>query len=320
MRYGRDLQVELRSRYARLVQAGWETYDQEIQIIANWMRKQPALKAILGDATAVKDLHADEWVESLRQHGGWAWPDGIDDQRRAALVWTLFERIAEGQLQTQGLGYSMFRHSRFDENARDFTKVIAQHLFDFLGEALGSASEMLHLLERYKRQLEWFDRQRLHAAYLLDTQQGEHVYDTHLRQFLFSSGVDYPFTQSRGPSGDTDVLAGLDGDDALVCEVKLFDGKNAGKRAVATGVNQAVQYAQDYGKSLAYLVVIDLSGRGCEFPSDAPPAEWPPRIVIAGVTVHLIEVRALPLVSASKRGKSRPVSFSRRDLTDPDVE
>jgi hypothetical protein len=320
MRYGRDLQVELRNRYARLVQTGWETYDQEIRIIANWMLKQPALKAILDDATAVKNLEAGEWVDSLHQHGGWGWPEGVDDQRRAALVWTVFDRIADGQLETRTISYSMFRHSQFDENVREFTKSVAQHLFDFLGEALGSASEMLHLLERYKRQFEWFDRQRLYDAFLLDTQQGEHIYDTHLRQFLFSNGVDYPFTQSRGPSGDTDVLAGLDGDDALVCEVKLFDGKNAGKRAVATGVNQAVQYAQDYGKSLAYLVVIDLSGRGLAFPSDAPAAEWPARLQIAGVTVHLLEIRALPLASASKRGKSKPVSFTRRDLTDPDAD
>jgi hypothetical protein len=319
MRYERNLHVELRARYSRLVQTGWAAYDQEVEIIRNWMLKQPALRAILDDASAaVEGLKVDEWVASLQTHGGWGWPVGVDDEMRAALVWDLFGRIASGELESRQLGYQMFRNQHFDDNTREFTKTVAQHLFDYLGESLGGASEILYLLERYKRQVEWFDREKLHTDYLANTRQGEHVYDSHLREFLFSNGVDYPFTQSRGPSGDTDVLAGLDSDDYLVCEVKLFDAKDKGKREVATGVNQAVQYAQDYGKNLAYLVAIDLSGRNLEFPSDVPGSEWPPRINISGVTVHLVAVRAVPGPSASTQGKARPISFTRKDLTDPD--
>ena len=214
----------------------------------------------------------------------------------------------------------MFRGTHLDDNCREFTKKVVQHLFDFLGESLGGASEILYLLERYKRKVEWFDRTELFKAYEADTQHGEAVYDTHLRKFLFDSGIDNPFTQSRGPSGETDVLADLDTDDYLVCEVKLFDGKNKGKREIATAVNQAVQYAQDYAKNLAYVVAVDLSGRGLDFPSDAPKSEWPPRIRVAGVSVHLIAVRALPSATASKLGKSKPVTFSTKDLTDPDAE
>lgn len=50
MKYERDLQVDLRNRYARLVQTGFETYDQEIGIICSWVERQPSLKAILDNA------------------------------------------------------------------------------------------------------------------------------------------------------------------------------------------------------------------------------------------------------------------------------
>lgn len=114
------------------------------------------------------------------------------------------------------------------------------------------------------------------------------------------------------------MLAGLDTDDPLVCEVKLFDGFDKNKREIAGGLNQAIQYAQDYGKTVAYLVVINLSGRDLQIPTDGEPGTWPPRIEVAGVTVHVVVVRALPTPTASKQGKSRPVVLSRADLTDPD--
>jgi hypothetical protein len=52
-----------------------------------------------------------------------------------------------------------------------------------------------------------------------------------------------PFSQARSASGLSDVLAELDSDDPLVCEVKVFDGAGRSKHHLATGVGQVLHYA-----------------------------------------------------------------------------
>lgn len=123
-----------------------------------------------------------------------------------------------------------------------------------------------------------------------------------------------PIAESSSPSGESDALSDLSGEDPLVCEVKIFDADNRGKLHVATGVNQALQYAQDYGVTVAHLVVINLSGRSLEFPSDGPASIWPPYLELSGVRIFMISARGNRISSASKLGKAEPVVFSREDL------
>lgn len=318
MKYRQDLQVRLRNRYARLIQTAYQPYPHELRLICDWIRQQPALSAIIDAAVAANPgLSVDDWLASGSRRSGLTWPDGVDERGRAALVWLLMDDIASGKRDVMQVGSRISHETNMNDSVRSLTQSVVQHLFDYLGEQLGTDSEMLYLLERYKRQVEWFDRPALYAAYEADTRAGEAGYDEHLRRFLFTQGVDNPLTQARGASGETDVLANLDTDDPLVCEVKLFDAKDKGKRDVAGGLNQAVQYAHDYGKTVAYLVVVNLAGRDIQLPTDGEPGVWPPRVEIAGVTVHIVTVRALPMPTASKQGKARPVVFTREDLTEP---
>jgi len=211
------------------------------------------------------------------------------------------------------------RGSGLNGNWREFAERILQPLFDYLTERIGAESSVLYVLERYVRRLEWFDRQELYARAMANTQKAEEVYDTDLRRFLFSEGVNMPFSQAKSASGLSDVLSGMETDDPLVCELKIFDGADRGKRQLGSGVNQAVQYASDYGKHTAYLVIINISGRPLSLPSESDSKMWPPDVEVAGVRVHLIAVRALPTVSASKQGKPAPVAITYEDLVNPDA-
>jgi hypothetical protein len=137
--------------------------------------------------------------------------------------------------------------------------------------------------------------------------------DRDLRLFLFDQGIDYPFSQPKSASGQVDVVAGVDGDDPLVCEIKLFDAGSYGKPYLAKGLQQAVAYAHDYGKTTAYLVIVNLADQHLDLPSDEP-GQWPPRLEVTGVTVFMVPVRAKPQPSASKRGPLRPVQVARSEL------
>jgi hypothetical protein len=129
-----------------------------------------------------------------------------------------------------------------------------------------------------------------------------------------------PFSQARSASGESDLLSDLDSDDPLVCESKVFDGANRDKRHLASGVHQAIQYANDYSKDVAYLVVVNISGRPLALPTDGDPKQPPPYLDVAGVRVHLIAVRAKPTASASKLGRPAPITVTRDNLVDPDAD
>jgi hypothetical protein len=163
---------------------------------------------------------------------------------------------------------------------REFAERILRPLFDYIDERVGAESSVLYILERYVRRVEWFERNDLYQSYLANRQNGEKVYDRDLRKFLFSEGINMPFSQAKSASGLSDVLTDLDTDDPFIGEVKLFDADNHGKRVLATGVNQATQYAQDWRKTTGYLVIINLSGRPLELPTDGPKDAWPPTWIL----------------------------------------
>ncbi|SDF30016.1 hypothetical protein SAMN05660662_1783 [Blastococcus aurantiacus] len=320
MRYQQDLQVALRDRLRRLMTATYTAYGHEAALVCDWISNQAGLRAILTDiAGAESDVTVDDWEQACGQAQNLVWRT-TTEAGRARLIWEWLKSVAEQDVPIHNRPITMISSERnLNAILREVTESVVMPLFDYLGERIGSESSVLYHLERYVRRVEWFDRDDLHERYTANTRQGEKVYDDHLRRFLFDQGLDMPFSQPKSASGLSDVIGELDTDDPLVCEVKVFDADGHDKRGITSGVHQVIHYAQDYGKSTAYLVVVNLSGRALELPTDGTGKQWPPFVDIAGVRVHLIAVRALPTVSASKMGKARPVAITREDLADPDA-
>lgn len=330
MRYQQDLRVSLRDRLRRLMVANWEDAGHEVRLVTDWIAGQPALRAILAEAElAEPGLDHDSLVTALQGAGGLArhfrWPSE-KEAGRADLVWHLMRRISDDDRNGIDGGQIVISYTRslssgpeFAEMWREFAERILRPLFDYLDERIGAESSVLYTLERYVRRVEWFDRDELYERAMADTRKAEDVYDADLRRFLFSEGINMPFSQAKSASGLSDVLSDLDTDDPLVCEVKIFDGSGRGKSYLAKGVNQVAGYASDHSKQVAYLVIINLSGRPLSFPDAEDARTWPPRIDVADVRVYLIAVRALPTVSASKQGKATPAEVSHDALVNPDA-
>ena len=320
MRYQQDLQAALRRRYERLNTADAWGITHEVGLVTNWISQQSALRAILAEAErAEPGLNFEQWEMGLHvPHSGLNWPSRTE-AGRASLAWQLMRRVARdspppfgqigGLVQVYASAFSLASGGNIHAKAHQFVERIIGPLIEFLEQQVGTESSVLYVLERYVRRVEWFDWPGLHSRFSEDNRRGEEIYDRDLRRFLFTEGIDMPFSQARSASGLSDVLSELDTDDPLVCELKVFDGDGRGKRHLASGVNQAIQYAQDYGRTVAYLVIINLSGRALELPSDGPAGDWPPHLEIAGVRVHLIAVRALPTATASKWAERRQSSL-----------
>jgi hypothetical protein len=314
MNYQRDLQVRLQERYRRLYKAGFRQYKHEAGYLVAFIRATPALLYLVETIQRSEpEIDPAKWIEehiSLQQVD---WPE--TEIGRAKVAWYLLQEWAQSDQGAAMFGYTIDR-SRNDLNvgARTATEAVVEPLIEFLQERIGEASDILYLLERYGRRVEWFDQDRLWALYQADTPRGEAIYDSDLRRFLFEQGIDYPFSQPRSASGETDVVANIEGDDPLVCEIKLYDGGRYGKPYLAKGVQQATSYARDYGQATAHLVIVNLSAKMLKLPSDGDLGQWPPRIDIAGVTVFLIQIRGLPQGSASTRGTADVVTVTKNDL------
>jgi hypothetical protein len=329
MRYQQDLQAAIRKRYKRLKATGSHDIHTEFRLVTSWISRQPTLCAILAEAEQAEPwLDFEQWAKRIQEnYAEPIWPCRTE-AGRASLAWQLMQRVAatrpSGRTDHYGVPVNPVQEyarglSYGSGNPQPFVRRIVGPLVDYLIEQVGGETAVLYALERYARRVEWFDREELHARYQQDTRNGEKIYDKDLRRFLFAEGISMPFSQPQSASGLSDVLADLDTDDPLVCELKIFDGDSRGKQHLAAGVNQVVHYATDYGKAAAYLVIINLSGRQLELPSDGPAEIWPPNVELARVRVYLIAVRALPGTTASKQGRAIPVTITRADLIDTDT-
>lgn len=320
MNYQRDLQVRLQERYRRLYKAGDALFKTEAGYLIEFIRATPALRYLVENVErSDSEIDPAKWID---EHVTWqavSWPP--TETGRAKVAWHLLQEWSQADHGAAMFGMTLdHSQNNIDAGTRTSTEAVVEPLIEYLQERIGEASDVLYLLERYVRRLEWFEQERLWAAYQADTAHGEQIYDTDLRKFLFEQGIDYPFSQPKSVSGQSDVVANVETGDPLVCEVKLYDGASYNKSYLAKGVQQATSYAHDYGKTTAYLVIFNLPAKMLHLPSDGEHNQWPPRIDVGGVTVFLVQLRALPQTSASTRGAANVVTVTKDDLLRTDDE
>lgn len=329
MRELKHLQGAINDRYSRLACCDAETIDHQLSLTRDWIAARPELRAVLDEAKqAEPTLNFQAWDATLVDAEQFAWPSSTE-AGRAWLIWQLMNHIASGhaagavrQIQSRSrrlrlpvmpLGV----REQSDLVVAAFAQQVFKPLFDYLGDQVGAGGSVVHVLQRYVAQLEWFDRDRMYQRYedAVDKGKvGEDVYDRDVQRFLFLDGGYITQAKVRSASGEADMVGGLDTDDPIVCEGKIY-GQGHGAKHLVDGFHQVIQYAHDYNKTVAYLVVFNLTNKLLQFAADGPAGAWAPYVEYANVRVHVIVVRALPpTATASKAGKATVVRISREDL------
>ena len=188
---------------------------------------------------------------------------GLDNEKDlAAFSLKLLEEYSNDRRRLRMLSSEIGEKSNFNS----FHDLFTDSLESYIDERLEKGNFMLYLLNKYKCQCEWFNNEYLIEMYEGDTVHGEDILTKHLRKFLFDNGIDYPFSEPNTPSGKPDIIYGIDTDNPLALEVKLFGGKsNYGKDYIKKGFHQSVSYANDYNKSSAFLLIFNLSDKLLEF-------------------------------------------------------
>ncbi|GFJ83046.1 hypothetical protein Phou_072260 [Phytohabitans houttuyneae] len=286
--YLERLQGDVTGRYGRLADRDEDTVDHEVALTRDWIDTQPMVRAVLAEAAAAEpDLDYEAWRAGLGKPRDFRWP-ARTEAGRAWLIWRLMNDIAEaeraGAVQ-QVLGYAsqMYGGSglrSLTSMTQGFVERIFQPLFDHLADRVGRGGVALYRLERYAARVEWFDRDRLYAdfeAARSGGDAGEEVYERDLQRFLFLDGG--LVTQAHAGSRPLDTA------DPLICRGAVYAGPDGA--AVAAGFDQLVAAAREHERTVAYLVVLNLTGHLLRTPPE-------PYVEAAGVHVHLVVVRAQP--------------------------
>jgi len=252
---------------------------------------------------AIFDFHQHELGDIL-QWNNINWPEG---EKGYAIRWNALSQIVNNE-PSEFFVVANIRNT--------FTQVFFVPLYHYLLDQLNSVSTMLYMLLRYKRWAEWFEKQYLREIYETAGRDGEAVLDKSLRGFLFESGIDYPFSQPASPHGKVDIVAGLETDDPLVLEIKLWDSQRDYKEnRLRDGLRQLIEYSTQYGKDKGYLVIFNLDQESLVFISEASKGEWPSYIEYGNRTYFFIDVHiAEKKKPISQLDKGKPVQVIEVEL------
>ena len=291
-----DLRVRLQDRKNRLYKAPYSQYETELRFFLQFLTDDSYINGLLRTLDADTTVDFATWTESRAAPHEVRFPNS--ESARAKVCYEILKPCANDPEENQTLEWGMLFSSetRFVDILNDLTEAVVDPLVNFLHDRIDDSSSVLHLIERFKVKSEWFSRDELFRVYEQDTSVGEATLDQRLREALFDGGIDYPFSQPRGPSGDADIVALLGSDDPLVLEVKVFDpDRGRGKRNMQQGLHQVLRYSDDYNQPVGYLVVFNCSDGQLAFQA-WPDGEFavPARVSHGGKTFFVISIDIRP--------------------------
>ncbi|RQS88132.1 hypothetical protein [Burkholderia seminalis] len=192
------------------------------------------------------------------------------------------------------IGHGIAGSSKFPEMLEGFRDTYLEPFYEYLDEALDGQAAALSLLLKYKRHVEWFERDEVRAL----VSKGERTVAKHMYAYLFDQGMEFHI-EPQSISGEADLVA-----PELVLDAKLFDGDSSrhGKRYILNGVNQLLTYTRDFHQQVGYLIVYRTCPEDLQF-SFARSDMLVPFMVIDGRILYFLVVDVCEYdASASKRG------------------
>ena len=190
------------------------------------------------------------------------------------------------------IGIALSNNSKFEPALNLFREMFVEPLYEYLDDALDQQGAVLSLLVKYKRKVEWFEREALVQFAAND----ERKLARHLYAYLFDQGLDFQI-EPQSASGEADLVA-----HDLVLDAKVFDGARRGLSYLASGVHQVHTYARDYNQEVGYLVVYKTCPDSIDF-DFSKSGQFAPYLSVGGKTIYFFIIDICRYeTSASKRG------------------
>jgi hypothetical protein len=273
-----------------------------------WCKKEPEISFVIETKIEViiknKKWRDEDIMKILKEI------NSFDEEEYISLSFLVLENEAKSN---SGLDFALimamnvFRITDNYEASKKFNEFLSSFC-NFLLLNIKETNLVLFLLYRYKAKIEWFKRDELYALYCGNTQIGENLLDKNLRGFLFDQGIDYPFSTPQSASGRPDVIYGLDTENPLILEIKVFYGDID---RIKRGINQIYRYLQDYNQNIGYLFIFNVGTNIIVF---QPVTEVPPSINIGDKVIYFVVADINPVFESPSIGKIEQLSINKNDL------
>ncbi len=314
----KNLRVKLQERKDAVLRADFDHIQGHLRTFLSFVESIPALSAIMSEAKRILTPEGEQEIQEKIDRGMHEYVDfdlPSDEGKRAATIFLLLKFLSNDDPKFNFLGKTslVFRNTG-SQAINELKDQVFIPLYHYVDEKIDDADLLLYILWKYKRVVEWFKRDDLHAKVMESQGKKEAMLDSHLREYLFHEGIDFPFSSPLSPQGRADVVI-PDHEKPLALEIKLFDNENYKKNYIKKGFNQALKYAADYGQPAAYLVVFNLSGEAIEI-GDQKGGEFFPTVNARNKTVFFIVVDLKPPeYSASEQKPKQPIRIDEAYLT-----
>ncbi|WP_416047197.1 hypothetical protein [Cupriavidus basilensis] len=295
--YLQRVRFQLQKRVRRLNSCAPLIFHSSLVQFWNYLQSQPLTAGILGRLEVQSPAFGDEIEAITSQH---LLEEFTTEAEQSAFVFRIIEHCARQPLGSGigpevKLGHAISSASKHDEALNQFREMFLEPFYEYLDEALDQQGAVLSLLIKYKRKVEWFERDALVArAAGLERDLAQHLY-----AFLFDQGLDFHI-EPQSASGIADLVA-----PELVLDAKVFDGSRRGLAYLASGVHQVHTYTRDFNQEVGYLVVYKTCSDTIDF-TFSQEGQLLPYLSLGGKIIYLLVIDICGYeASASKRGTMR---------------
>lgn len=258
--YFKNLQAKLDERRCQIMESSWKLFPQELKFFIKFLENQTLTKTIIYTLGSMIEKNDFSGYHFGGRGLGGGHPDlPTDEDLKTAFYFKILNGIDEnsfvGILSSSNV--FMAGGSKLEDFTQNFKEQIFLPFYRYIFDKVSDGDFLLYLLYRFKFNIEWFDKQRLYEIYQNNSK--EEILDIELRKFLFTEGIDYPYSTPKTASGRPDIVLHVE-EKPLPLEVKVFDPERGyGKERIIKGFYQAKRYADDYAQHLGYLAIFNPS-------------------------------------------------------------
>ncbi len=292
--YLQRIRFQLQKRFRRLNSCSYVLFHSSIVQFWAYLQANPLTAGILAKLDAEAAAYTAEIEAITAQH---EIAEFSTEAEQAGFVYRVMQHCAQQPLANHlgpevHIGHAISNERKHDEALNHFREMFLEPLYEYIDDALDQQGAVLSLLVKYKRKVEWFEREVVAGVAGAD----ERTLAKHLYAFLFDQGLDF-HVEPQSASGEADLVA-----PELVLDAKVFDGARRGISYLASGVHQVHTYARDFNQEVGYLVVFKTCPETLDFPFSAS-GQLAPCLIVGGKTIYIFVIDICQYESsASKRG------------------
>ncbi len=314
MYHTNGLKERLQSYYFQLSNSTEDQFPHHLKYLDEFLEKESLLRTTLTEAIFEYKYPIEALSKKMNR-----WPTEEFSGKREHAAFSLqafrFLRDQYSYADLKAHQYFGTLGCRWEDRKEAIIDMLIEPIINFLQEELVSFSNMVYLLEKYKKRTEWFTKASLGERYTSLDKSYEQLLEDDLRLFLFDQGIEYPFSTPKSASGRGDIIGEIETSDPLIVEIKIVDSnKSYGKPRIFEGFTQVVKYANDYRKDVGYLVIFNFDDVEIDFGGLDPSKYFPPKITVVNKVFYFIVINMFIGVSASKAGKTKRMEILASDL------